>query len=641
CFHIHAPLFVAWGSLSPSGGSTRRMDYLIRQKGCWDTNAPGFTCKSSVFNIRVGEEVSGRSLFLGEYWSVSRRSTLLPDRSTRKGQLELYVKDCLELSCMGKIVNFTLDPNFCQPNSRISQFFSKTLLMRWNCVDLFTKFVYNEKPNVTPQEVLDIYNQSLIDITTIKNINCDVVHHVRKIHEQNQAKWLKTIGDSLLDIRRLQAKKRKSDVYADWYSEVDKESSSKNRHQNDELDSSSENTPTTCDESDGDVIVLKRKKDDDANEKEDIVPANEDADKSKLYEELANDVVKQYITSERLEDIWRTVMKRLEDKRIRVQSIESRIIDLTNWTNLEWSRILKHEDKIALMKSFNKKLEKERIDQKVLDFIDNPSNSLRNLNDLQEWKTKISTIGSEDAILASEIISFFHKCCRREINILTVPLRERDYTLAILGPLLGDLLQEFNIGQFELFWIEKICNATNSRKRKSLNAEYIELNRDTTKLDMSLEFRNFNIEIMTVEVGNTEKKKDELKLQSDHTAIKIELKDMIDDFYNKLHFNKKDLADIYTIGIQVTGHHWSIYSLSYDHDLNFYFFTELATLDVPKTPSTMRGLLPTFIKTLLGLRHTLLALNDKILSITSARRERKSTPSPPSSPPHETSETPK
>jgi len=206
-------------------------------------------------------------------------------------------------------------------------------------------------------------------------------------------------------------------------------------------------------------------------------------------------------------------------------------------------------------------------------------------------------------------------------------------------------LQEFNIGQFELFWIEKICNATNSRKRKSLNAEYIELNRDTTKLDMSLEFRNFNIEIMTVEVGNTEMKKDELKLQSDHTAIKIELKDMIDDFYNKLHFNKKDLADIHIpyYLIQVTGHHWSIYSLSYDHDLNFYFFTELATLDIPKTPSTMRGLLPTFIKTLLGLRHTLLTLNDKILSITSARRERKSTstPSPPSSPPHETSETPK
>lgn len=70
---------------------------------------------------------------------------------------------------------------------------------------------------------------------------------------------------------------------------------------------------------------------------------------------------------------------------------------------------------------------------------------------------------------------------------------------------------------------------------------------------MSLEIRNFNIEVMTVEVGNTEMRKDEVKLESDHTAIKIELKDMIDDFYNKLHFNKRDLADISTIGIQITG----------------------------------------------------------------------------------------
>ncbi|CAG8450780.1 hypothetical protein RIR_jg18252.t1 [Rhizophagus irregularis DAOM 181602=DAOM 197198] len=34
---------------------------------------------------------------------------------------------------------------------------------------------------------------------------------------------------------------------------------------------------------------------------------------------------------------------------------------------------------------------------------------------------------------------------------------------------------------------------------------------------------------MTVDVGNTEMKKDELKLQSDHTVLKIELKDMMDD----------------------------------------------------------------------------------------------------------------
>ncbi|CAB5354945.1 unnamed protein product [Rhizophagus irregularis] len=78
--------------------------------------------------------------------------------------------------------------------------------MRWNRVELFINFIYhNEKPNTTSQEVLDIYNQNLIDIITIKNINYDIVNHVRKIHKQ---KNLKTIGDSLVDIRRSRAKKR-------------------------------------------------------------------------------------------------------------------------------------------------------------------------------------------------------------------------------------------------------------------------------------------------------------------------------------------------------------------------------------------------------------------------------------------------
>jgi len=77
---------------------------------------------------------------------------------------------------------------------------------------------------------------------------------------------------------------------------------------------------------------------------------------------------------------------------------------------------------------------------------------------------------------------------------------------------------------------------------------------------MSLEFRNFKVEIMKVEVGNTEMNKDEFKLQSDHTAIKIELKNILDAFYYKLHFNKKDLADIFTIGIQVIGINKHIFS---------------------------------------------------------------------------------
>jgi len=42
------------------------------------------------------------------------------------------------------------------------------------------------------------------------------------------------------------------------------------------------------------LYIVSDESDDDANEKEDIIPANEDdedVDKSKLYEELANDVV--------------------------------------------------------------------------------------------------------------------------------------------------------------------------------------------------------------------------------------------------------------------------------------------------------------------------------------------------------------
>ncbi|CAG8754905.1 2457_t:CDS:2, partial [Dentiscutata heterogama] len=111
---------------------------------------------------------------------------------------------------------------------------------------LFTKFIYDEKPNATPQDILDTYNLNLIYITTTKNIKPDVIHHVRKIQEHvNQAKSLKTIGDSLLNIRRLRAKKRvnitddtqedfqtarindrmnqESDIYANWNSEVDKQ----------------------------------------------------------------------------------------------------------------------------------------------------------------------------------------------------------------------------------------------------------------------------------------------------------------------------------------------------------------------------------------------------------------------------------
>lgn len=134
--------------------------------------------------------------------------------------------------------------------------------------------------------------------------------------------------------------------------------------------------------------------------------------------------------------------------------------------------------------------------------------------------------------------------------------------------------------------------------------------------------------MVTAEVGITQKDHDDLKFREDHTALKIELKDMIDNFYDVLHFRKKDLAEIFVMGIQATGmkniswsllihlngcmftlvsmkligQKWTIYCLSYNYDVNFYFLSEVATLIVPKTVSAVESLLGPFIKNLLGFR---------------------------------------
>ncbi|CAG8597100.1 698_t:CDS:1, partial [Funneliformis caledonium] len=52
--------------------------------------------------------------------------------------------------------------------------------MRWNNFELFAKFIYDEKPDASPQDILDTYNLNLIDIATIKNIEFDVIHHVQE-----------------------------------------------------------------------------------------------------------------------------------------------------------------------------------------------------------------------------------------------------------------------------------------------------------------------------------------------------------------------------------------------------------------------------------------------------------------------------
>ena len=92
-----------------------------------------------------------------------------------------------------------------------------------------------------------------------------------------------------------------------------------------------------------------------------------------------------------------------------------------------------------------------------------------------------------------------------------------------------------------------------TKKRCKIHAEYIKFGNESTKLDVIIELRDYGIELVTVEVGITQKDHDDLKFREDHIALKIELKDMIDNFYDVLHFKKKDLAEIFVMGIQATG----------------------------------------------------------------------------------------
>ncbi|CAJ0907972.1 3679_t:CDS:2 [Entrophospora sp. SA101] len=119
-------------------------------------------------------------------------------------------------------------------------------------------------------------------------------------------------------------------------------------------------------------------------------------------------------------------MSRLKENEIRLQAIESRIIDLTNWTEVEWTRILKTNDKSKLIRLCQKKLLREKIDKKVLDFFQKLPINLRTLNDLRKWELELESFGSEDGKLASQIVSFLHKCIRREVNLFLTPLREHD-----------------------------------------------------------------------------------------------------------------------------------------------------------------------------------------------------------------------
>jgi hypothetical protein len=215
--------------------------------------------------------------------------------------------------------------------------------------------------------------------------------------------------------------------------------------------------------------------------------------------------------------------------------------------------------------------------------------------------------------------------------------RERDFIVKILGQIIGTLLEEFDIGTFELNWIEKESRSVINRKRKDVHEEYMTLTPNMKKIDLIVSLRSHQVELVPLEVGNTSGPMDDTKYRKDHSKLKVVMKDCLDALWGKLHFKKVELEKVFALGIQITGTRWTIYSLSYDNLQNFYFFVEMATLILPTTFSDMEDLLPDFLKNLLALRHTLIDLVKKIRTIA---QKRLNTPSPPSSPLHSTTDSP-
>uniref|UniRef100_U9SJY8 Uncharacterized protein n=1 Tax=Rhizophagus irregularis (strain DAOM 181602 / DAOM 197198 / MUCL 43194) TaxID=747089 RepID=U9SJY8_RHIID len=171
----------------------------------------------------------------------------------------------------------------------------------------------------------------------------------------------------------------------------------------------------------------------------------------------------------------------------RNKAIELRIIDLTNWSSLEWSRILKTEDKAKLFRTCWQKLLKDQIDETVIHLINKTSlvimlifvifiivpwyekmliHNVYIIEKFKQLKDKLSNIGSEDGNLSAEIISFFHKCYRRK---------------------------EYDSGRFQTYWIEKESKAVHTRKRRKIHAEYVKLGNESTKLDVVMELRNYGV----------------------------------------------------------------------------------------------------------------------------------------------------
>ncbi|RUP50256.1 hypothetical protein BC936DRAFT_139853 [Jimgerdemannia flammicorona] len=361
---------------------------------------------------------------------------------------------------------------------------------------------------------------------------------------------------------------------------------------------------------------------------------DDDANDAALASQVAEIMLKSQST---LEDVWSKVIKKLRKENVQVQSIEARIIDLSGWTLVDWNAILHISDRCNLIKKTRPRLLRDNIPHDVLEVIRHPPNELQSINDLEQWKSNLSKMTNEDAQLAIKIISYYRKQLTQAVNLISTSARERDVIVNVIAVLFGKILQRFNIGQFRLYWIEKECTAVKERKRKFINTDYTKLTNDSRKFDLIVEMRTYNIELLLLEVGTDTGGATSTKYRMDHTQLKIALKDCLDVFMQQLHSPRAELNGIQTFGIQIIGSIWIIYTMTYDHESKFYFFNQLQSFRLPTSLSELDDFLPRFIENILALRHTMLSMVTKTKHVMKARA---TTPSPPSSPIHETPDTP-
>ncbi|CAB5201513.1 unnamed protein product [Rhizophagus irregularis] len=237
--------------------------------------------------------------------------------------------------------------------------------------------------------------------------------------------------------------------------------------------------------------------------------------------------------------------------------------------------LLESEFTLEYGRKSRKKLHKDKIDKDVHEWLRSDPGQIRSLNDLEQWKAKFSDLKSIDADLTFKTMEFCNnQCLRREI----MQNREWDFIVKILGLIIGTLLEEFDIGTFELNRTKKESRSVTNRKRKDVHEEYTTLTSEMKKNGPNhLTFKT---------KGNDENL-----------------------LWSKLHFKKVELEEVFALGIQITGTRWTIYSLSYDNSQNFYFFfeikrptlVEMATLILLITFSDMEDLLPDFLENLFAL----------------------------------------